>query len=188
MKHAFRDSVTGSVVTGTVEEIVVKVMRYRAAKGYSPVRNRVYREVLNYIQGQNKSAGQKAPRVNFRDALKAGKAAVKITTGDIVSKKEMNRRWQICKNCPQKTNTKECFGCNAAKFLSEITKATKSMFGTKVDLPGESKRFSCGVCGCSLSMLLPTKTEHLHQDNDAQAQRRPAFCWMKEDGHNYRKS
>lgn len=185
MKHTFRDPLTGSVVSGEVNDIVAKIVRIRTSRGFAADRGPVYAEVIAAVQKKNIKVGKTRKSVSFKEAMQAGKAALKIIKGVMVGNKEMERRYNICKSCPAISETSECFRCNRAKFLAEITHTLKGVFGEDVKLPGESKKFSCGVCGCSLSMLLPTKTADLHQDTPEQAERRPDFCWMSKGGPNY---
>lgn len=189
MKHFFRDPMTGSVIGGEVNEIVTKLMRIRASRGFPHDRGAIYNEVISSIQKKNIKVGKnKKQKVSFKDAMAAGKAALKIIKGDVVDKKEIDRRWEICKYCPALSETKECFSCNRAKFLAEITNTTKRVFGEDIKYPGESKKFSCGVCGCMLAMLLPTKSKDLHQDTPDQKEIRPDFCWMNPESPNFKQS
>lgn len=172
-------------MTGDVNAIVTKVIRIRQSRGFQADRGAIYNEVLSTIQKKNIKVSKNKQKVSFKEALQAGKASLKIITGQIVSQKEIGRRWEICDKCPAKTETKECFSCNRAKFLAQITHEIKGIFGTEVKFPGESKKFSCGVCGCSLAMLLPTKTSDLHEDTPQQKELRPDFCWMSKGSPNY---
>jgi hypothetical protein len=40
---------------------------------------------------------------------------------------------------------------------------------------------ACGVCGCSLLMLLPARDEDLHKDTADQRKSRPRFCWYPQN-------
>ena len=189
MKHAFRDPLTNSVVTGSVEEIVRKVLAFRQSKGIPADRTSIYREVIAYIQGKNKAVKRhRRDTISFREALAAGKAAVKIASGQTVSKAEMERRWKICENCPMKGGIKECFKCNAARYLSQITHSVASVFGVKTHVPPEAKKHSCDVCKCMLPMLLPARSSDMHKDTKEQSKKRPDFCWMSRGGPNYKES
>jgi hypothetical protein len=186
MNHSFRDPISNAIVHGEVNDIVAKVMRIRQHKGLPSDRGIIYNEVIRTIQTKNiRVAKNKQRKIPFRDAMAAGKAALKIIKGDVVSKQEMDRRWAICKGCPAITETKECFSCNRAKFLADITNTTKSIFGSDIKYPGESKKLSCGVCGCMLAMLLPTKSDDLHKDTPLQKEIRPDFCWMNPESPNF---
>lgn len=176
---------TGSVVSGEVNDLVSKILRIRQSRGFATDRGAVYSEIIAAVQKKNSKVGKVKKSVTFKESMQAGKAALKIIKGDMVGPKELERRWSICKNCPALSETSECFRCNRAKFLAEITHSVKGIFGTEIKFPGESKKFSCGVCGCSLSMLLPTKTNDLHKDTPEQAEARPDFCWMTEGGPNF---
>lgn len=189
MTHNYTDPVTGATISGTVPIIVERAMRIRRQQGHKTTRDVVYGDVIKQIQKKNsKTIGKRRHTIRFRDALKAGQAAIKIISGDTVSPAEMVRRYKVCQQCPLRTKTRECFSCNAARFLTSITSSMRKMFGKQVKTPSDSKKFSCGVCNCLLAMLLPTKVSHLHEDNEHQSKRRPDFCWMKEGSANFRKS
>lgn len=185
MKHTFKDTATGSVVTGEVNEIVTKVMKFREKRGIPADRGHIYNEVLGAIQKKNVKVGKVKRRVRFRDALAAGKAAVKIVTGDTVDQKEMQRRWDICRGCPALSETSECFSCNRARFVAELTGTVKSIFGKEIKYPGESKKYTCGVCGCTLALLLPTRSDGFHEDSEEEKKHRPDFCWINKESHNF---
>ena len=104
--------------------------------------------------------GAKAALIAFKEAL----------NDDVVSEQEILRRTAICQKCPKR---KRDTGVKTG--LSRIL----GNLANKHRLPEEIKGKSCGVCGCSLMMLLPANEKSLHRDSPEEAAQRPADCWIK---------
>lgn len=172
-------------VSDDVQKLVASVQAYRARNGLpGSGYNDTYRDVTDsiaasYRKRRVREEKERPQPVTFEGALAAAKAAVKVATGDVVDDTELKRRADICHSCPMKSESSGCFGCNASARLASIANLMKRTFGKELRLPRNLKRFNCGVCGCSLSLLLPTKVENLHADTPEQASKRPANCWMK---------
>jgi hypothetical protein len=107
--------------------------------------------------------------MNTNGALAAIKAFKEALNGNVVSEQEVLRRTMVCAICPKlKRDTGVKTGIS--RMLGNLA--------NKHRLPDEIKGKSCGVCGCSLMLLLPATDKDLHVDSPEQAKERPKSCWM----------
>lgn len=104
--------------------------------------------------------------MNVSGAIAAMKAFKEAATGDVVPVDEISRRSRICEACPMKQRA-----TGAATRASQ----TLGLIANKNRVPVSVKNFKCGVCGCALLLLLPSKT--LHTDTEEQRKLRPKGCW-----------
>ena len=108
--------------------------------------------------------------MNTKSATAAILAFKEALSGHVVSAEKIVRRAGICQTCPKRKND------------TGVKTGISRMLGNlanKHRLPDEIKGKSCGVCGCSLMLLLPATEKDLHKDNAEEAAERPATCWMK---------
>lgn len=112
--------------------------------------------------------------ISIRDATAAVKAALQARGGKVVEAAELKRRADICVKCPMR------------KFVSmQPTDQISRVMGMMVNrhrVPNSLASYKCGVCGCSLMMLLPALPEDLHKDSPEQAelrQSRAPSCWVR---------
>lgn len=108
--------------------------------------------------------------MRVKDATSAIKAFSEAVRGNVVTADTVVKRAEICAACPAKKRT---VGVSRA---SEILGLVANKHRVPVDIAG----YSCGVCGCSLMMLLPATTQDLHKDSAEEAAARPAACWIKQ--------
>ena len=100
-------------------------------------------------------------------AIAAFKEAVQ---GNTVSDTEVSRRLAICARCPMLRN------------VSGVSGAVSRVLGVVANrhrVPAVFSNRSCGVCGCSLLLLVPAAKEDLHVDSPEESRKRPSKCWMK---------
>jgi hypothetical protein len=172
-------------VSDDVEKLVAAVQGYRSRNGLpGSDRKTAYADVTNHVTASIRKREDIITRnppvvITFENAMKAARAAVKVATGDVVNEAELKRRADICHACPKKTESAGCFGCQASSRLANIATSMKRLFGKELKIPKNLKRFNCSCCGCSLSLILPTKAENLHEDTAEQAACRPDTCWLK---------
>lgn len=107
--------------------------------------------------------------ITIRDAASAAKAFTHALNGSVVSAEEIRRRGGICNACPKR------------KFIR--TRASKmsrtlGLLANRHRLPSDIKDYVCGVCGCSLMLLLPATPPDLPVDNEKEAAERPDKCWI----------
>lgn len=111
--------------------------------------------------------------VTLRDAASAIKAATQAGRGNVVPPEELQRRAAICERCPMR----QFVGAGALDRASQVL----GMMVNRHRVPKSLTTYKCGVCGCSLMMLLPARTEDLHKDTPEQASYRKHTapgCWV----------
>lgn len=104
-----------------------------------------------------------------RDAIGAAKAFQHALKGEVVTTDEIRRRGAICNSCPRKELVR-----NRASQASQLL----GLLANRHRVPREIKSYSCGVCGCSLMLLLPATAKDLHKDTPEQKAERPESCWI----------
>lgn len=104
-----------------------------------------------------------------RDALTAAKAFTHALSGDVVSADEIRRRAAICSTCPQRKLVR-----NRTSQISQ----TLGMIANRHRVPRDIKDYACGVCGCSLMLLIPATKKDLHEDSPEESEKRPERCWL----------
>jgi hypothetical protein len=105
-----------------------------------------------------------------RDSIAAIKAFQHALSGKVVSPEEVRARHNVCVKCPQRVRVGRDISA-VSKFLG--------MLANRHRVPQEVKGFKCGVCGCSLMLLLPATKDDLHVDTEKEAAVRPKTCWIK---------
>ena len=109
--------------------------------------------------------------MNLTGAAAAIKAFKEALSDNVVDVSEIVRRVAVCKACPKlKRDTGVKTGIS--RMLGNLA--------NKHRLPDDIKGKSCGVCGCSLMLLVPATKKDLHVDNEIEAKLRPETCWIKQ--------
>jgi hypothetical protein len=128
-----------------------------------------YNQVYNQVRSQNlhqpevKITKHKKTRSikSFHETLNGAKALVKVSLGQHVSQTEFDRRAEICSSCPKLSLTSDCIGCGAAGRIANNVRKLSSEFGKTYNIPsnkyGPITRQYCGVCECSLALMLMAK-------------------------------
>lgn len=104
-----------------------------------------------------------------QDAIAALRAYQEARRGQVVSAGTLARRAETCAACPMRKPTA------GVSLISGIL----GNLANKHRVPAELADFACGVCGCSMMLLLPAFDDDLHRDSEAEAAVRPETCWMK---------
>ena len=104
--------------------------------------------------------------VNITGAKAAAKAFSEAIRGDVAPPEEIQRRTNICTQCPR-----------YQKKMSATTKVSLLLgrLANKNRVPGKLAKSRCGACKCSLMLLLPSKTPH--PDTPEQYALRWEKCW-----------
>jgi len=106
--------------------------------------------------------------VNLNGAIAAIKAFREATQGKTVSPEEIKRRVAICTACPKrKSNT---------GIVGNVSR-TMGILANKHKVPSDIAKFMCSVCGCNLSLLIPSINGHKDTPEEA-AVRKNLTCWM----------
>lgn len=93
--------------------------------------------------------------------------------GNVVDPETAQRRANICETCPMRERVRVHPSDQASRILG--------MQANKHRVPDALKSYKCGVCGCSLLLLIPAMPEHIHKDTPAEAKvraERAPMCWV----------
>lgn len=123
-------------------------------------------------------------RLTFKDVVAGAKALLGVGLGNTVEQQEITRRGQICAGCPLAELTTDCYGCGFSRVLSKFINNLKTIIGKEVSLHSDIKGSYCSVCGCALSIMIPSKLDAFKEDQ-AKQDSRPDYCWLKKGGQNY---
>ena len=107
--------------------------------------------------------------MKISDAIAALNAFAEAVRENTVPSTTLLERIAICDECPMKQRN------------SGVKNRVSQILGTlaaKHKVPDSISGYSCGVCGCNFSLLLPALPENLHKDSPEEAQKRPALCWF----------
>lgn len=138
------------------------------------------------IESNKESKPRKvSSRPGLRDAFQAAKALVNLTIGNAVDQPEAQRRADICLNCPMSSKTSDCMACGGSRVVANQASEISRMIKGRSVVPRGIKSLYCGVCSCSLSLLVMTKISGLSDKLDDP--NRPDECWMKRNGVNFKK-
>lgn len=99
------------------------------------------------------------------------KAFREATRGNVVEPLEAARRAGICQLCPKRVLLR-----GAKSGVSQML----GIIANKHRVPNELSGFMCGVCGCSLLLLIPATKGDLHVDTPEESAQRPEECWIKQ--------
>ena len=135
--------------------------------------------------GKPSSYQAPAPRrkkLGLSEYVSGAEAVVKVSTGASVDQLEINRRAGICQGCDKRTEIPGCMGCGFAGKLTSMVNKIKTFFGAGFEIPSNLAKNGCGVCDCSLAVMLPAKTSAFKNTQDSE---RPDHCWVKTTSNNY---
>ena len=88
-------------------------------------------------------------------------AAAEKEWGKAESPEVVSWRLSVCETCPMRRKARTAIE-RASVVLGEHSCSGQV----------------CDVCGCSLALLTSATKEHLHEDNEEEALKRPTECWM----------
>jgi hypothetical protein len=96
----------------------------------------------------------------FKDAIK----------GDVVDGPTIASRTRICIKCSKRRKS---------SGLSTLVSKILGDLANRHRVNKEISNYSCGVCKCSLMLLIPATEKDQHKDSPEEASRRPLTCWLK---------
>ena len=108
--------------------------------------------------------------MNLAGAAAAVKAFKEARSGDIVEPEEVLYRMRICEQCPVRSR-RPSVRSRISLMLGRISNKNK--------VPDKLSKYNCGACGCSLMLLLPSKTRH--PDTPEEHESRWVNCWLLSD-------
>ena len=125
------------------------------------------------------------PRLTLHGASKACNALLNVASGNVETNYEITRRAAICRNCPHLTSVSDCMSCGGAGKVSNLIRSVRSIFKKNINIPHEAAKRYCGLCGCSLALLLPTTMPNQKDETEEVNEKRPDHCWLKKSSVNY---
>lgn len=145
-------------------------------------------EIVLYVQNNMKLRQPKLKEPNYNlkgrrkisltEAIHGATSAMKQVGGDSVDHSEILRRASICQVCPKRSEISGCASCGFGSKLVQFVNRIKKSFGGGVEIPNNLSREFCGVCECSLGMMLPAPKEHFHISTITDSER-PDACWVR---------
>lgn len=109
-------------------------------------------------------------KITASGALSAIKAFREAMSDHTVSDQEIVKRSEVCQTCPMRRD-----GHGVAENISKVL----GTLANRHRVPSELADSHCGVCGCSLMLLVPATKRDLHKDSAEESANRPAGCWIK---------
>lgn len=121
------------------------------------------------------------------ETIHGAKALIRYMGGQAVTEKELERRSLICNNCPLKDSVSDCMSCGGsgkvAAFINRIRRSKK----VEGSIPESLRKKYCGMCGCSLPLLLVTQFKDFEVEDAQKNSARPDHCWLKKTSINFTK-
>jgi hypothetical protein len=105
------------------------------------------------------------------DILAAANAFKDAIKGDVVDNATILSRTETCLKCPKRQKNQGII-TRVSKILGDLA--------NKHRVPKDIAGYRCGVCKCSLMLLIPATEKDQHKDSPQEEKRRPLTCWMKQ--------
>ena len=141
--------------------------------------------VSAHIDAQNNISKEKEKKVSISDAFTGARAILRYVAGNSVSKEEMNRRASICESCPQLKMTSGCMSCGAGGRIARLVNSIRSYKKTEAQVPKSVENKYCGICSCSIPMMILTKYSDFYKESQSKNEKRPDTCWLKQTSTNF---
>jgi|SRR6478609_10211164 len=142
-------------------------------------------DLLKAIDRQSNVVNSSKKRISLKDAFSGALAALNYIAGKSVSVDEMNRRASICEKCPLRSRISGCTSCGAGRAMTNLANEIRVKKGTQAPIPSSIKDSFCGICSCSLSLMVVTGIEDFYSETSEKNNRRPDVCWLKKTSINY---
>jgi len=115
-------------------------------------------------------------KVTLGEAWHGAAAMIRLVIGDYVPQEEINRRSEICNNCPKKSKVSTCMTCGGGRLVANQL----SKLRAKGRVPDSVASHFCGVCDCALAPMVLSKPENFLKETNAKTSERPDDCWVKQ--------
>lgn len=112
-------------------------------------------------------------------------AVIKNLAGSTVSNHEIVRRSAICEECPLRGKVGGCSSCGAAGKIARWANSLRAKMKLQIEIPDGVKSYFCGICQCSLALMVTTKYENFHTETEEKNMSRPDACWLKKTSPNF---
>jgi len=127
----------------------------------------------------------KKHKVTFADAIHGVTAMIKYASRPGSSNQEIVRRSDICATCPQRSDIAKCGPCGTMRKITTWVNSIRAKKKVEAPIPSEVKYSYCGICDCSLALMVVTKIEDFYEENSSKNALRPTRCWLKNTSPNY---
>jgi len=128
---------------------------------------------------------QRKPTIKLADAVSGANAVIRYLNGKSVSYRELERRSDICAQCPISNTIGGCMSCGMAGAITRLTNKIRSSKGVEGKIPSIIANRYCNICGCSLALMVVTKLEDFNSEDNFKNSQRPDVCWLKKTSINY---
>lgn len=130
------------------------------------------------IRRQNHVIAKKT-ELKLADTISGANALIKFATTEPVDNQEIARRSEICASCAFRSDVSDCKACGAAKKIAGLVNLIRKARKKESEIPVSVRSRYCGVCSCSLALLVVTKAEDFHKESPEKLSQRPDYCWLK---------
>jgi hypothetical protein len=167
-------------ITGDSKDLVfVKAKIFLNKHNINFTEDQIKNRIQNYVKPS------KPKRLGLNDIIIGANAILRYTSGKAASNTEIKRRSEICKSCPMREKTTGCapcgFGRRIANFINKIRAEKKA----EVEIEATLRDSYCGVCSCSIPMMILTQYEDFYVEPDHKNNLRPDACWLKKTSINF---
>ena len=163
----------------SVRDIAVKVVSFLSNFKIKAEIKDIEPAIINQLKVSVIKKSPKKHIPKFAEAYHASLALFRMANGKTVDQKELDERQIICKTCPLRSKTSYCSGCGGLSKITNALNEARRLTRRSLVFDTSLKSDFCGVCGCSLPLLLATNKDYLPEDDPVQEKQRPDKCWMK---------
>lgn len=135
--------------------------------------------ITNYVKPS------KSKKLTFNDIIVGAGAILRYASGNAASAQEVKRRSEICKSCPMRDRTTGCAACGFSRKVANFINKIRSEKKAEVEIEATLRDSYCGVCNCSIPMMLLTRYEDFYVEPAHKNQLRPDACWLKQTSINF---
>lgn len=139
----------------------------------------IYRRITSY------SKPVKPKSLSLNDIITGAHAILRYTSGTAASNKEVARRTDICLGCPMRSSTSGCGPCGFSRRIATFINGIRAKKKSEAIIDSKIKQSYCGVCNCSIPMMVLTRYEDFYQESPEKNNKRPDNCWLKQSSPNF---
>jgi hypothetical protein len=157
------------------------------AKDYCEKNNINFAEniISAHIDAQNATVKKPSNKVGILDAFNGARAILRYVSGESTTPSEMIRRAKICEGCEKLSAISGCAACGAGRRIANIVNTIRAHKKSEVEVPRNVQNKYCGICSCSIPMMVLTKYKDFYRENETKNNSRPDNCWLKESSPNF---
>lgn len=167
-------------ITGdSVDMVVIKAKIFLNKHNIKFTEDQIRRRIENYTRPA------KAKSLSLNDIIIGANAILRYTAGTSASNEEIKRRSEICKSCPMRSKATGCAACGFSKRIANFINKIRATKRAEVEIESTLKDSYCGVCSCSIPMMLLTRYEDFYTEPEHKNKLRPDACWLKQTSINF---